>query len=91
MVTNRASTALWYGGLLGCDLAIYGPASDSRGPAAAVEWDLDPERASRGLAELTGAGIAIAEFGLGQPSLDEVFLALTGHPAGEATDAEDAA
>jgi ABC-2 type transport system ATP-binding protein len=28
---------------------------------------------------------------LGQPSLDEVFLALTGHPAEDDTPAEDAA
>ncbi|MET0196847.1 MULTISPECIES: ATP-binding cassette domain-containing protein [Nocardiaceae] len=27
------------------------------------------------------AGIAVASFAIGQPSLDEVFLALTGHPA----------
>jgi ABC-2 type transport system ATP-binding protein len=33
------------------------------------------------LTALTGAGIGIAEFTLGQPSLDEVFFALTGHPA----------
>jgi ABC-2 type transport system ATP-binding protein len=33
------------------------------------------------LAELAGAGIGIAEFSLGQPSLDEVFFALTGRPA----------
>ena len=31
------------------------------------------------------AGIGIAAFTLGQPSLDEVFLALTGHPAEEQT------
>ena len=27
------------------------------------------------------SGVRVAEFSLGQPSLDEVFLALTGHPA----------
>jgi ABC-2 type transport system ATP-binding protein len=32
---------------------------------------------------VAGAGIGIAEFALGQPSLDEVFLALTGHLAEE--------
>jgi ABC-2 type transport system ATP-binding protein len=35
------------------------------------------------MAELSRAGIAIAGFSLGQPSLDEVFLALTGHHAEE--------
>ena len=36
------------------------------------------EKASRALAELAGAGIAVTGFALGQPSLDEAFLALTG-------------
>ena len=31
------------------------------------------------LAELSHSGVAVAEFALGQPSLDEVFLSLTGH------------
>jgi ABC-2 type transport system ATP-binding protein len=39
------------------------------------------EQASRALAELAGAGITVDDFSLGQPSLDEVFLALTDHPA----------
>ena len=43
----------------------------------------DPNRAAAGLADLATAGIAVAEFSLGQPSLDEVFFALTGHPAEE--------
>jgi len=43
----------------------------------------DPERAAEAIAELSRAGIAIADFSLGQPSLDEVFLALTGRPAEE--------
>jgi ABC-2 type transport system ATP-binding protein len=41
----------------------------------------DPERAADAIAELARNGIAIAGFSLGQPSLDEVFLALTGRPA----------
>ena len=41
----------------------------------------DADRAAEALAELTRAGVRIADFSLGQPSLDEVFLALTGHPA----------
>ncbi|MFI1444188.1 ATP-binding cassette domain-containing protein [Streptomyces fructofermentans] len=36
------------------------------------------EKASRALAELARAGITVDNFSLGQPSLDEVFLALTG-------------
>jgi ABC-2 type transport system ATP-binding protein len=43
----------------------------------------DPERAAEAIAELSRNGISIADFSLGQPSLDEVFLALTGRPAEE--------
>jgi ABC-2 type transport system ATP-binding protein len=46
------------------------------GPAGA-------EAAAHALAELSRARVAVTEFTLGQPSLDEVFLALTGHPATE--------
>ena len=38
------------------------------------------------LPALLDAGIEVAEFALGQPSLDEVFLALTGHPTEDVTD-----
>jgi ABC-2 type transport system ATP-binding protein len=41
----------------------------------------DPGRAGAALTQLTAAGIAVSEFALGQPSLDAVFLALTGHAA----------
>ncbi|MGH2922508.1 MAG: ATP-binding cassette domain-containing protein [Solirubrobacterales bacterium] len=43
----------------------------------------DAERGAEAVAELSRVGIGIADFSLGQPSLDEVFLALTGHPAEE--------
>ncbi|HEU4420914.1 MAG TPA: ATP-binding cassette domain-containing protein [Pilimelia sp.] len=39
------------------------------------------EQAARALARLAHAGIVVDDFSLGQPSLDEVFLALTDHPA----------
>ena len=52
----------------------------------------DPERVGAALTELSRAGLDVTDFALGQPSLDEVFLALTGHPAEEAaTTTEDAA
>ena len=38
-------------------------------------------RVAGALGELSRSGIAVADFALGQPSLDEVFLALTGKPA----------
>ena len=43
----------------------------------------DTDRAAEAVAELSRAGVGIADFSLGQPSLDEVFLALTGRPAQE--------
>jgi ABC-2 type transport system ATP-binding protein len=50
-------------------------------PAALSARVSDPERVAHALAELSRAGVAVTDFALGQPSLDEVFLALTGHPA----------
>ena len=45
----------------------------------------------RAATQLADAGVGIADLSLGQPSLDEAFLALTGHRAGPAaTDHEDA-
>jgi ABC-2 type transport system ATP-binding protein len=50
-------------------------------PAALSAPCGDGDRAAEALAELARAGVGIADFSLGQPSLDEVFLALTGHTA----------
>jgi ABC-2 type transport system ATP-binding protein len=66
------------------------PAEPSADPAALSARISDPERVARSLAELSRSGIDVTEFALGQPSLDEVFLALTGHAA-EETPEEDAA
>jgi len=52
-------------------------------PAALSAVCPDARLAALGMGELGRAGLGIAEFSLGQPSLDEVFLALTGHPAEE--------
>ena len=43
----------------------------------------DADRAAEAVAELSRSGVRVADFSLGQPSLDEVFLALTGHTAEE--------
>ncbi|HKC28707.1 MAG TPA: ATP-binding cassette domain-containing protein [Jatrophihabitans sp.] len=61
----------------------------------AVELDTDPcvltatvanpARVAHGLAELARADLGMTEFALGQPSLDEVFLALTGTPGADRT------
>jgi ABC-2 type transport system ATP-binding protein len=61
-------------------------------PAALSARVSDPERVAHALTELSRSGVAVTEFAIGQPSLDEVFLALTGRPAeyDDATE-EDAA
>ncbi|WP_137724750.1 ATP-binding cassette domain-containing protein [Prescottella subtropica] len=50
-------------------------------PAAITARVDDPQRVARALAALDDANVAVTTFALGQPSLDEVFLALTGHGA----------
>jgi ABC-2 type transport system ATP-binding protein len=52
-------------------------------PAGLSAACADADRAAEAVAELSRAGISVASFALGQPSLDEVFMALTGHPAEE--------
>jgi ABC-2 type transport system ATP-binding protein len=52
-------------------------------PAALSASCADADRAAEAVAELARSSVGIADFSLGQPSLDEVFLALTGHPAEE--------
>jgi len=59
-------------------------------PAALSVAAPSAERASEAVAELASAEIGLASFALAQPSLDEVFLALTGHPA-EEQEAEEVA
>jgi ABC-2 type transport system ATP-binding protein len=81
---QRAAAAGVLGRCLGADVQL-----DSD-PAALTAGDVDTDRAARALAALATAGIAVAEFALGQPSLDEVFLALTGHPADDTEEGEAA-
>src|SRR5262249_386889 len=70
--------------------ALEVPVRRESDPAALSAWvSAEPAlsetggRVAHALAELSRAGIAVADFALGQPSLDEVFLALTGHRAGD--------
>ena len=58
-------------------------------PAALSARVSDPERVAHALTELSRSGVAVTEFALGQPSLDEVFLALTGRPAEDDDAAEE--
>ena len=70
---ERAETMLT--GSLGVEIHLE---SDPTALSARID---DPARVSTALTDLTAAGIGLADFSLGQPSLDEVFLELTGHPA----------
>jgi ABC-2 type transport system ATP-binding protein len=59
-------------------------------PSALSICASDPELAGIALTELARHDIYVGELSLGQPSLDEVFLALTGHTTADTTE-EDAA
>lgn len=50
-------------------------------PAALSARVDDPERVAAGLTALAQRGIGVDTYAFGQPTLDEVFLALTGHHA----------
>ena len=50
-------------------------------PAALSVARADADGGAQVVGELSRSGVRVAEFSLGQPSLDEVFLALTGAPA----------
>ncbi|EME17587.1 daunorubicin resistance protein DrrA family ABC transporter ATP-binding protein [Rhodococcus triatomae] len=72
---RREDAAVVLGTVLGVDIAR------EPDPAAVTARIDDAERVARALPALNEAGIAVTTFALGQPSLDEVFLALTGHHA----------
>ena len=61
--------------------ALAGPVNPGAGAAGLSAPVADARRAGEALMELARADVAVADFALGQPSLDEVFLALTGRPA----------
>jgi daunorubicin/doxorubicin transport system ATP-binding protein len=63
-----------------------------RDPVALSARIDDADRAANALAQLARTGIPVTGFALGQPSLDEVFLTLTGHPTDDdASTKEEAA
>jgi ABC-2 type transport system ATP-binding protein len=49
-------------------------------PASLTAACSDPAQAAEAVGSLVRTGLLLADFSLGQPSLDEVFLALTGRP-----------
>jgi ABC-2 type transport system ATP-binding protein len=72
--------------LLGESLATE-PVLESDPAAVSLRVD-DPTAVAGALHRVGERGLSISEYSLGQPSLDEVFLALTGRPADE-TDTQD--
>jgi ABC-2 type transport system ATP-binding protein len=62
---------------------IFGDAHEDGDPCAVAARVSDDGLVPRALAALAGAGVTLTEFSLAQPSLDDVFFALTGHPAEE--------
>jgi ABC-2 type transport system ATP-binding protein len=72
--------------------ALAVPVGLDADPAALTVHGADTGRIAVALGDLAQAGIAVCEMSMGQPSLDEVFLALTGHPTEDTTsDEEDVA
>ena len=72
-------------------LVVEAPVLLESDPTLLSTHAADTDEVTRAMGELSRAGIAVGEFSFGQPSLDEVFLALTGHPAEDAPTEEDAA
>ncbi|MFZ2178472.1 MAG: ATP-binding cassette domain-containing protein [Rhodococcus sp. (in: high G+C Gram-positive bacteria)] len=75
--TTRSAAATVLRAVLGV------PVIEESDPAAISARIDDSSRVSRALPALDDAGIAVSTFALGQPTLDEVFLSLTGRPAEE--------
>jgi ABC-2 type transport system ATP-binding protein len=57
-------------------------------PAALSARVSDADRVAHALMELSRSSVIVSNFALGQPSLDEVFLALTGRVAGAQTNGD---
>ncbi|MEV0296112.1 ATP-binding cassette domain-containing protein [Nocardia sp. NPDC050710] len=74
---RRAEAESLLSGILGVSVHL---GSDPATLSAAVS---DTGRVAQALGVLSQSGVEIVGYALGQPSLDEVFLALTGHPAEE--------
>lgn len=70
--------------------ALGSTATDGEEPGSFSVRILHEERVPQALAALAAGGLDIAEFSLAQPSLDDVFFALTGHAA-EARKTEETA
>jgi ABC-2 type transport system ATP-binding protein len=68
-----------------------GPIELESDPTSVAVPNADPAKVPHALIALADAGVVVSEHALGQPSMDEVFLALTGHaPDAPAPDGGDA-
>ncbi|HRQ64127.1 MAG TPA: ATP-binding cassette domain-containing protein [Xanthomonadaceae bacterium] len=65
---------------------VLGEVHDGSDAATLAAKVNDDDLMPRALAALTESGITVVEFSLAQPSLDDVFFALTGHAAVERTE-----
>lgn len=65
------------------------PVHLSPDPLALSAQVTHPDRIGEALVQLSEARIAVSDFSLGQPSLDEVFLTLTGRPADDEAKQEE--
>lgn len=68
--------------------ALHEPVQPGTDPASLTARADHADQVAVALAALSGAGIGVAELALGQPTLDEVFMALTGRPAEEVEEIE---
>lgn len=71
--------------------ALASPVFQESDPFALSVRTDDHERVAGALAELARSEIAVSDFAFGRPSLDEVFLALTGRPAEDGTTDQEVA
>ncbi|SDH85501.1 ABC-2 type transport system ATP-binding protein [Alteribacillus bidgolensis] len=64
---------------------LKAPVQRTSDPAGFSTQVTDPNLAAEALGELAHANISVSDFSFGQPSLDEVFLTITGQPVEEKT------
>jgi ABC-2 type transport system ATP-binding protein len=74
---QRQIAAPIVGGAFSCEVHLEADPAALSAPCGSAD------QAAEVVGELSRQGIEVANFSLGQPSLDEVFLALTGHTAEE--------
>jgi ABC-2 type transport system ATP-binding protein len=82
-VEQRAEAEALLAGVLGVDV------HNGSDPQMLTAHAADDALVADALAALARSGVAVAEFSLGQPSLDEVFFALTGHGAAQESAGEN--